>query len=130
MSISGFLLCDHAAGDAVAGVARGIGLHVVGFGVNDDRGAAVAEQRVGAVAEGDVFIFQRHVCVAFHVDDDVFHVAGVVAFGTLQSVLLAVGIEMRAGRFEIGSVALGVLMEVDAVLAGWKIVQAKLEDYP
>lgn len=44
------LLCDYAAGYAVAGVAGGIGLHVVGFGVDDDCGAAVAEERVRAIA--------------------------------------------------------------------------------
>jgi hypothetical protein len=54
----------------------------------------------------------------------------VVAFGILQPVLLALGIKVRAGRLEIGGIALGVLMDVDAVLAGWKIVQAELEDYP
>jgi hypothetical protein len=38
------LLCDYAAGYAVAGISGGIGLHVVGFGVNYDRRAAVAEE--------------------------------------------------------------------------------------
>src|SRR5271165_2773946 len=38
------LLCDHPAGYAVTGIAGGIRLHVVGFGVDDDCGAAVAEE--------------------------------------------------------------------------------------
>ena len=33
------LFRDHAAGYAVSGIARGIGLVVVGFGVDNDRGA-------------------------------------------------------------------------------------------
>ena len=34
---------------------------------------------------------------------------------------------MRAGGFEVGGIALGVLMKVDGVLAGRKIVKVKLE---
>ncbi len=121
------LLRHYAAGDAVAGVAGGIGLHVVGLGVDDDGGAAVAEEGVGAVAEGYVVILESGVGFAFHVDDEVLHVAGVVAFGIVEAMLFAVGIEMGAGGFEIGRIAFGVLVEVDGVLAGRKIVQVKLE---
>jgi len=74
------LFCDHTASDAVAGVAAGIGLHVIGFGVDDEGGAAVAEQRVGAVAEGDVIIFQRCLGFSLSVGGEILHVAGVVAF--------------------------------------------------
>ena len=49
-----------------------------------------------------------------------------MAFGILQAVLLGFGIEMRAGRFEVGGIALGVLMKVDGVLAGRKIMKAEL----
>src|SRR5437879_4638919 len=38
---------DDAAGDAVAGVAGGVGLHVVGLLVDHDGGAAVGEDGVG-----------------------------------------------------------------------------------
>ncbi len=38
---------DDAAGDAVAGVAGGVGLHVVGLLVDHDGGAAVGEDAVG-----------------------------------------------------------------------------------
>ena len=100
---------------------------VVGFGVDDDRGAAVAEERVGVVAESYVFVLQFAIGFAFGVDGEVRHVAGVVAFGILQAVLFAVGIEMRAGGFEVGGIALGILMEVDGVLAGRKTVKMKLE---
>ncbi len=123
------LLRDHAAGDAIAGVARGVGLHVVGFGVDDDCSASIAEERVRAVAESYVAVFQARVGFAFHIDDEVVHVAGVVAFGILQAVLLALGIEMRPRGLEVGSVALGVLMKMDGVLAGRKIVKVKLEAY-
>ena len=55
------LLCDFSAGYAVAGVAGGIGFVIVGFGVDDDRGAAVAEQRVCAIAEGYVVVLELQI---------------------------------------------------------------------
>jgi hypothetical protein len=122
------LLCDRAAGDAVAGVAGGIGLHVVGFGVDDDAGAAVAEQgmAIGAFV-GDVFVHEAEFGLAFGVDGEVVHVAGVMAFGILQSVLFGVGIEVRAGGFEVGGFALGILVNVNGVFAGRKIMEVELE---
>ena len=63
------------------------------------------------------------------VDGEVQHVAGVMAFGILESVLLAVGVEVRARGFEVGGIALGVLVEVDAVFAGREIVELELEAY-
>jgi hypothetical protein len=121
------LLCDHAAGYAISGVAGRIGLVVVTFGVDDDRSAAVAEKRVSAFAESYVFVFHFQIGFAFGVYGEVVHVAGVMAFGILQAVLLGFGIEMRASRFEVGNIALGVLMKVDGVLARRKIMKAQLE---
>ncbi len=63
----------------------------------------------------------------FCVDGQVQHVAGVMAFGTLQSVLLAVGVEVWTCGFEIGSIALGVLVNVDTVVAGREVVEVELE---
>ena len=120
------LLRDHAAGDAVAGVAGGIGFVVVGFGVDDDRGAAVAEQRVLAV-EGHVQVLNGCTGAAFCVDDEVLHIASVVAFRIIESVLLAFRIEMGTGRFKIRGIALGVLMKVDSVFAGRQIVKHEFE---
>jgi len=122
-----FLLCDYAAGDAVAGSAGGIGLHVVGFGVDDDCGTAIAEERVGSFAESYVGVLKFRIGLAFSVDGKVLHVAGVVAFGIVESMLFAFGIEMAAGRLEVGRIALGSLMKVNGVLAGRKIVKFKLE---
>jgi len=121
------LLCDNAAGDAVAGVAGRIGLVVVGFGVDYDGGAAVAEQRMRAVAEGYVVVLELRAGVAFLIDGEVLHVAGVVAIGIVESVLPGFGVEVRAGGFEVRGIALGVLMKVDGVLAWRKIVQVKLQ---
>ena len=95
--------------------------------MNYDAGAAVAEDRVGAVAESYVFVIEFGGGFAFGVDSEVQHVAGVMAFGILEAVLLGVGIEMRASGFEVGGIAFGILMEVDGVLAGRKAVKMKLE---
>ena len=54
-------------------------------------------------------------------------IAGVVPFRIFQAVLLVFGIEVRAGRFEVGGLALGVLMKVDGVLTGRQIMKSKLE---
>ncbi len=124
---SAVLLRDHAAGNAVARVAGGIGLVVVGFGVDDDCGAPVAEQRMRAVAESHVVVLQFRIGLAFRVDGKVLHVPGVVAFGILEPVLLGFGIEMRASRFKIGAIALGSLMKVNGVFSGRQIVKVKLQ---
>src|SRR5207247_4804404 len=50
---------------------------------------------------------------------------GVVAFGILQSVLFIIGIEMRAGRLEIGWIALRILVDVDGMFSRWQIVQVE-----
>jgi hypothetical protein len=53
-----------------------------------------------------------------------------MAFGILEAVLLALGIEVRAGGFEVGRIALRILMKVDGVLAGRQVVKMKLEATP
>lgn len=50
-----------------------------------------------------------------------------VAIGTVEAVLLAPGIEMSAGGFEVRGIALGILVKVDGVLAGRQVVKVKLE---
>lgn len=52
-----------------------------------------------------------------------------MAFGILQSVLFAVRVEVWASGFEIGRIALGVLVDVDAVFAGREVVKPELEAY-
>src|SRR5258708_34738770 len=91
------LLCDYAAGDAVAGAARGVGLVVVSFGVDHNGGAAIAEQRMGAFAERHFFILELRIGLALGIDGKILHVPGVMAFGIVESVLLCLGIEIPAG---------------------------------
>ena len=121
------LLRNCAAGDAISGSAGGIGRIVVRFRVDDDRSASVAEERVGVGAEGYVFVLDLRIGFALGVDGEVFHVAGVMAFGIVESMLLAFRIEMRTGGFEIRRVAFGILMEMYSVFAGGKTVKMQLE---
>jgi hypothetical protein len=121
------LLRYYAAGDAVAGVSGGIGFHVVSFGMDDDCGTSVCEERVRPLGEGHVFVLDAGVRFSFRIDGKVQHIAGVMAFRIVESMLFAVGIEVRASRLEIGSIAFWVLMKVDSVLAERKIVQLQLE---
>ena len=94
--------------------------------MDDDRSASVAEQRMGAFAKSHFFILELGIGLALSIDGKVLHIAGVVAIGIVESVLLALGIEMPSGGLEVGAIALGRLMKVDGVLAGREIVKMKL----
>ena len=94
--------------------------------MDHQRGAAVAEQRMGAVTESHLFILELGIGLALSIDGKVLHIPGVVAIGIVESVLLALGIEMPAGGLEVGAIALGRLMKVDSVLARRKIVKLEL----
>ena len=55
------------------------------------------------------------------------HVAGVCAFGILDSMLLVVRIEMRAGGLEIRCIALRIDVHMDGMLAFGKILQIQFD---
>src|SRR6266852_2033403 len=97
------LLLNHAAGDAVAGVACRVGLLVVSIGVHYECCAAVAEERMAVLAERHVFIFGFEMRFAVSADREIGIVAVVVAFGILQSMLLAIGIEMGPADLKSGA---------------------------
>ena len=95
--------------------------------MDDDRGAAVDEERVRVGTEVYILVLELRVGVAFGIDREILDVAGVMALGIVESVLLAFGIEMRTGGFEVGAVALRILMEVDRMFTGRKAVKVKLK---
>src|SRR3982074_350700 len=74
-------------------------------------------------AERDVFILSFEMRFAVRADREVGIVAVVVAFGILQPMLLAIGIEMRSRGLEVRSIALRVLMKVDGMYAGGQILE-------
>jgi len=100
--------------------------------MDDQRRSAVAEQRVGVatISEDDVVVSQFDLGDALFVDAEVHHVAGVVAIGILEAVLFSVGIEVWARGLEVRTIALGVLMKVNAVFAGRQVMQIEVEPYP
>ena len=120
---------DDAAGDAISGVARGIGLHVVGLFVDDDGGASVGEDAVrrGGV-EGEIVDLERGLADVAFADFDVLRqVAGVVAQRVEGAVLLVLRIEVAARGLEVGSVAEGFGVDVDGVLAYGEILEVELD---
>src|SRR5208282_2071839 len=74
-------------------------------------------------AEIDVFILDLEMRLAVRADREIAVVAGVVAFRIVQSMLLAIGIEVPSRRLEIRGVALRILMKVDGMFAGRKIFE-------
>src|SRR6202140_2963705 len=66
-------------------------------------------------------------CFAIGTDGEILHIAGLGAFGILKTVVLARGIEVPAGRLEVGAFAFGDLMEVDGMHSGREIVEFDLE---
>ena len=73
---------NDAAGDAVAGVAAGVGLHVVLLLVDDDGGAPVGDDAVGGGGvQGEVVHLEGGVADVAFTDRDVLgKIAGVVGF--------------------------------------------------
>jgi hypothetical protein len=118
---------DHAAGDAVAGVAGRIGLVVVGLGVDHQRRAVGVEQRVRlARLERDLAVedLDREIAVLRHMQ--VGHVAG-VALARHHAVMGVARIEMAPGGFERRlAFADGVNME--GMLAGLEPLDLKLDE--
>lgn len=61
---------------------------------------------------------------------EVPQVSGVMPLRTVESMLLAIWIEVNARRFEVRSDARGVLMKMDGVFSGRKIMQVKFKPDP
>ena len=80
-----------------------------------------------AVAEAYILVLDFGIRLPSGVDGEVSHVTGVMTLGVIESVFFAVGIEVRTGGFEVGAIALGILMEVDGVFARRKAVEMKLK---
>src|SRR5580704_13176838 len=100
--------------------------------MDDQRRSAVAEQRVGVatISEGDVIVSQLELGHTLFVDAEVHHIAGVVPVGILKAVLFSVGIEVWTRGLEVWAIALGILMEVNAVSARRQVMQIKVKPYP
>src|SRR5438477_2951144 len=80
-----------------------------------------------AVFESDIVVFEMGGRFSIGANGEVLHIAGVVAFGIIETMLLVLGIEVSTGRFKIRPFALGNLMEVDGVLSGREVVKFDFE---
>src|SRR5713226_967068 len=74
-------------------------------------------------AERDVLVLCFEMRFAIRANRKIGIVAVVVAFGILQSMLLAIGIEMGSRGLEVRGIALGVLMKMDGMYAGGQILE-------
>src|SRR5207302_8251941 len=104
------LLRNRSAGDPIARITCRIGLHVVGFGMDDQGRPAVAEHRMIVASEIYLLVRDGHLGRAIGPDHKIRHVAGVVTFRILEPMFFAVGIEMSARRLEVRTLTLGGLM--------------------
>jgi len=120
---------DDAAGDAIAGVSGGVGLHVVRLLVDDDGGASVGDDAVGRGGiEREIVNFEGGLTDVAFADRDVLgKIAGVVTHRVLNAVLLVLGIEMAGGGLEVGGVAEGFGVDVDGVLTDGEILEIYLD---
>ena len=121
---------DDAAGDAVAGVAGGVGLHVVCLLVDHDGGSAVGDDADGGGGvEGEVVDLEGGLADVSLADHDVLgEVAGVVAHGILKAVLLVLRVEVAACGLEVGGIAERLGVDMDGVFADGKVLEIDLDD--
>lgn len=92
--------------------------------MDHESSSTVTEDGMRVVAPGDVLIFALEVGFAVGCDAEIGPVPCVMTFGILEAMLLAIGIEVWSCGFEIGRLALGILMEVDGMLSGRKVLNA------
>ena len=118
---------NDTTGDAITGVTGWIRFHVVDFCVDHECCAAVSEKRVSVIAEVYVLVGDAYFCFSVGADGEVGHVAGVMAIGIVEAVLLAVRIEMRARGFEVRPFAFRDLMEVDRVFTRREIFEVEVQ---
>jgi hypothetical protein len=123
-SVAALRLGDDRAGDTRRRRAAGFGR----YRVNDHGGAAVAEYGVAVGTERHVGSDDRGVGGAVSADDQ--RKVGDITGGEAAAGVIVIGairIEMRAGRLEVGSFALGELMDMQRVLARRKIFDVELD---
>src|SRR6266498_606730 len=96
----------HPAGDTVTRVSGGIGFHVIGLGVNNKRGATIAENGMAVIFPSNISVDDLGRRFSGRVHSKVLHIASMMTLRIRKSVLLVVRIEVRTGRLEIWWIAL------------------------
>ena len=92
------LLLDYAAGDAITGVAGGVGHQIVGFGVDDQRSTAFVEERIGAITERDAVGDEVRIAIAVLVHHEIHQIAEVRMW-----LLCVVDAVVGRGRVEVAA---------------------------
>jgi len=95
--------------------------------MDDQRRSAIRKDGVIVATQVDIRIGHRSFGRSIGGDSEIFHVSGMRSLGILQTVMFFVGIEVAAGGSESRRLALGVLMDVDSMFAGRKILQIQLD---
>ena len=72
---------------------------------------------MAVVAQRDILVDHAKLGLAVRVHSKVLVIARVMTIGIVEAMLLVVRIEMSPRRFEVGRIALGVLMEVQRMFA-------------
>src|SRR5262249_10867612 len=104
-------------------------LAVVSFCVHHQSRPAARKYRVRIIAHGDIGRHHRTLRLSLHIGDEVRYVAGMGALCALQSMMLAIGIEVSTRGFEVRPFALRSLMHVDGMIARRQIVQIQLDGH-
>ena len=118
-------LLDHPTRDAVTRIAGWIRLVIIRLGMDHERRSAIREDRaVLAIRERRVDRRLRSP-IGFH--REVHQVTHVMAVRALQPVLLACGIQVRPRGGKSRPLALGILMDVDSVLARRQVLEVQFD---
>src|SRR5882724_8916777 len=95
--------------------------------MNHQRRASAGKNGMWIITQRDVGCADHTLGFALGVDLKVRRVTGVRPLRILQAMLFSIGIEMRAGRFEVWAFAFRCLVHMDGMLAWRQIVQIQLD---
>jgi hypothetical protein len=120
---------NDATSDPVAGVARRIGLHVVGLFVDDDRRASVGDDAVGGGGvKGQVIELEAGLADMAFTDGHILgQVACVMAHGVEGAMLLAFRVEVACGGLEVRSIAQRFSVDMYRMFADGKIFEVEFD---
>ena len=120
---------DDSAGDAYAGVAAWVCLHIVFAGMDDDGRAAVGEDGVcSGEVERDGLDYEGLLSRAIGGNLEVERYIPVVeSVWIMDAVFFAGRVKVRPRRSEVGGNALRILMDMDGVFARRKVHEVELK---
>ncbi len=115
------LFNNYTAGNTRSSIAGGIGLVIVGVGVDDEGRTLRLKKGVRSITQRDPRDDYLDLRLALGVHGQVLQVARVVPLRVLPAVLLAFGIEVAARALEVRRFALAHRVDVEAMHARGKV---------